>query len=60
MAFKPNYHQERSARNRNKEQKKQEKLRRQQEATARRKEGLLPEDSPPADTDSNAAKPEVE
>jgi hypothetical protein len=53
MAFKPNYQQERSNRNRAKEQKKQEKLRRLQEGAARRKEGD-PVDAPPA-TDESAA-----
>jgi len=56
MAFKPNYQQERSNRNRSKEQKKQEKLRRLQEASARRKaedpepteDASLP---PPAETE---------
>lgn len=37
MAFKPNYGQERAARNRAKEQKKQEKLQRKQEESERRK-----------------------
>lgn len=37
MAFKPNYNQQRSDRNRAKAQKKQEKLQRREEETARRK-----------------------
>ena len=37
MAFKPNYGQERAARNRAKDQKKQEKLQRRQEESERRK-----------------------
>jgi hypothetical protein len=56
MAFKPNYQQERSNRNRAKEQKKQEKLRRLQEGAARRKEGDpvdgVPESAEPAATDT--------
>jgi len=37
MAFKPNYRQERAARERTKESRKQEKLRRLEEETAKRK-----------------------
>jgi hypothetical protein len=37
MAFKPNYNQERAARNRNKQQKRQEKLQRREEDAAKRK-----------------------
>jgi hypothetical protein len=37
MAFKPNYNQERAARNRNKQQKKQEKLQKREEDAAKRK-----------------------
>lgn len=40
MAFKPNYGQERAARNRAKEEKKQEKLQRRQEESERRKAGI--------------------
>ena len=40
MAFKPNYGQERAARNRAKDQKKQEKLQRRQEESERRKAGI--------------------
>lgn len=40
MAFKPNYGQERAARNRAKDQKKQEKLQRRQEESERRKAGM--------------------
>jgi hypothetical protein len=40
MAFKPNYRQERAARGRAKDQKKQEKLLRQQENVAKRKAAL--------------------
>jgi len=55
MAFKPNYRQERAARSRAKDQKKQEKLLRQQENVARRKAGLEelpPSGDEPATTDS--------
>jgi hypothetical protein len=37
MAFKPNYHQDRAARNRTKEARKQEKLRKREQATEERK-----------------------
>ena len=37
MAFKPNYNQERAARDRNKQQKKQEKLQKREEDAAKRK-----------------------
>ncbi len=37
MAFKPNYNQQRSERNRAKEKKKQEKLQKREEETAKRK-----------------------
>jgi len=37
MAFKPNYNQERAARNRNKQQKKQEKLQKREDDAAKRK-----------------------
>lgn len=42
MAFKPNYKQQRSERNRAKQAKKQEKLRQRQEDAARRKAGTEP------------------
>ena len=60
MAFKPNYHQERSNRNRSKEQKKQEKLRRLQEASARRKEEAAGADPVSFDNAPDLPKPEVE
>jgi hypothetical protein len=37
MAFKPNYNQERAARDRNKQQKRQEKLQKREEDAAKRK-----------------------
>ena len=46
MAFKPNYRQERAARTRTQETRKQEKLRRREESSAKRKasrEGESPE-----------------
>jgi hypothetical protein len=60
MAFKPNYQQERSNRNRAKEQKKQEKLRRLQEGSAKRREG--PDDADPAlpVDESAATEPKTE
>ena len=47
MAFKPNYRQERAARERTKETRKQEKLKRLEEETAKRKaaRGETPDDS---------------
>jgi hypothetical protein len=50
MAFKPNYRQERAARERTKESRKQEKLRRLEEETAKRKaarEGTPSDDAEP-------------
>jgi hypothetical protein len=49
MAFKPNYNQQRSERNRLKQAKKDAKLRERDEAVARRKAGLDPETDEPAD-----------
>jgi hypothetical protein len=46
MAFKPNYNQQRSERNRIKEAKKQEKLQKREEEVARRKAAR---DAPPGD-----------
>lgn len=57
MAFKPNYNQQRSERNRAKEQKKQLKLQRREEDAAKRRAargtdegGPQDPDSPPSDT----------
>ena len=60
MAFKPNYQQERSARNRSKEQKKQEKLRRLQEGSERRKDGPGEGDAPEAETGAPPSDNKVE
>ena len=51
MAFRPNYHQERSERNRAKDQKKKERLQRRTEDAEKRKaerDGLLRRDGDPA------------
>jgi len=48
MAFRPNYRQQRSERNRVKEQRKQEKLQKRQELVDKRKAAREPEPEPPA------------
>jgi hypothetical protein len=53
MAFKPNYRQERAARERTKESRKQEKLRRLEEETAKRKAAR-------AETPDRDAEPKTE
>jgi hypothetical protein len=65
MAFKPNYRQQRSDRNRAKEQKKQEKLQKREEDAARRKAarddtGDMPTDeAPSADGTPSDTAPET-
>lgn len=49
MPFKPNYNQQRSERNRAKEQKKQEKLQRREEEAAKRKAAQDGDTPQPAD-----------
>lgn len=56
MAFKPNYNQQRSERNRAKDQKKQEKLKRREEEAARRRTDRGEE--PVGDTDTPIQTPD--
>ena len=61
MAFKPNYNQQRSERNRAKEARKQEKLQRREEEAAKRKTGdpADPDTDIDAETDAEAGEPDA-